>query len=269
MSATRQDTSHPRLDRFLLESTTSQVEAMHLLEPPDGLDLESYIAWRLKRFGLPITFNSEACAAVARNSAGHFGLVNLICQVALWNRDLSQPCEIDENQIYVAEAKLAALKKSDSCSYRRNPLRAEAKSRPAAEKNSYRLTVYLNDEKIRELPLNGTLVLGRSQDCDIRLESRLISRYHAVITVDPNGTYYISDLASTNGVLVNNKQIKRIPIANGDVIDICEFRICVELDLVSQTTAEQVDVGEDNDDDTATLRVLDIRAFERTSGSLA
>ncbi len=269
IAATRQDTSRPRLGRFLRESTTSQVEAMHFLAPPDSRDLESYIAWRLGRFGIPISFNSDACTAVARKSAGRFGLVNLICQVALWNRDLSQPCEIDEDQIYAAVEKLAALKNSDSCSSRRNPLRAGASSRPAADKNSNRLTVYLNNEKIRQLPLNTTLIFGRSQDCDIRLDSRLISRYHAIITVDSDGTYFVSDLGSTNGVLVNGKRIKCKPIADGDVIDLCEFRVRVELDTVLQTTPEQVQAGEDIDDDTATLWAPNIRTLGRTSGGVA
>jgi type II secretory pathway predicted ATPase ExeA len=168
IAGTSQVASSPPLDRFLRKSTTSQVEAIHFLAPPDGRDLESYIAWRLKRFEIPIRFNPDACAALASKSGGRFGLANLFCQVALWGRDLTEPCEIDEDQIHTAEAKLAELKSSDSSSFRRDPLRAGPNSRTTRNTSSNRLTVFVNGKKIEQLPLNGPLIFGRSQNCDVR-----------------------------------------------------------------------------------------------------
>ncbi|NNC64429.1 MAG: FHA domain-containing protein [Gammaproteobacteria bacterium] len=193
-------------------------------------------------------------------------MANLFCQVALWDRDLTEPCQIDEVQIHIAEAKLVALKNSDSSSSRRDPLRAGMNSRPTGNTNSNGLAVFVNGKKIEQLPLNGPLIFGRSQNCDVRLDSRLISRHHAIFTVDPDGTYFVSDLDSTNGVLVNGKRIKRRRIVNGDVIDLCEFRVRVELDTFLQTAAQEAEAPEDMDDDnTATLTVLDFPMEEAGS----
>ena len=261
----KQEASRPSLNRFLRRSNTSQVEAIHFLAPPDSRDLESYIAWRLKRFEIPIKFNPDACAVIARKSAGRFGLVNLICQVALWDRNLAQPCEIDADDIRAAVAKLAALKTSHS--YRRNPLRTEPDPRPAISKDSIRLTVYLNNRRIRQMPLKDAVIFGRGENCDVHLHSRSISRHHAMFTVDPDGTYFVSDLGSTNGVLVNGKFIKRTSITDGDIIDLCEFRIRVEL-VNSVPMPEQDAEAPDHVEelDTATLPVLNLSGARVHSG---
>ena len=64
-------------------------------------------------------------------------------------------------------------------------------------------------------------VIGRSPDCDIVISHPTISRKHCVITYE-NGTYYIADNNSTNGVILNSnplvgkealRQMDRISIA--------------------------------------------------------
>jgi diguanylate cyclase (GGDEF)-like protein len=50
------------------------------------------------------------------------------------------------------------------------------------------------------------LLLGRGEDCDIVLHDHSVSRRHARIEPTPEG-YYVSDLQSTNGTFVNDKQI--------------------------------------------------------------
>lgn len=50
------------------------------------------------------------------------------------------------------------------------------------------------------------LLLGRGEDCDITLHDHSVSRRHAKIEPTPGG-YYVSDLQSTNGTFVNDKQI--------------------------------------------------------------
>lgn len=50
------------------------------------------------------------------------------------------------------------------------------------------------------------LLLGRGEDCDITLYDHSVSRRHAKIEPTPGG-YYVSDLQSTNGTFVNDKQI--------------------------------------------------------------
>jgi pSer/pThr/pTyr-binding forkhead associated (FHA) protein len=44
-----------------------------------------------------------------------------------------------------------------------------------------------------------------------------------------HGHYYIVDLNSANGVLVNGKLVSNSPLLNGDVLSLGPFRINVEL----------------------------------------
>ena len=49
-------------------------------------------------------------------------------------------------------------------------------------------------------------MLGRGEDCDIRLHDHSVSRRHARIEPTPEG-YYVYDQQSTNGTFVNDKQL--------------------------------------------------------------
>jgi len=53
----------------------------------------------------------------------------------------------------------------------------------------------------------GGAVVGRSRDCDVVLADANVSRRHAEVRPAAAGTWTISDLGSTNGVLVNGHRI--------------------------------------------------------------
>jgi pSer/pThr/pTyr-binding forkhead associated (FHA) protein len=50
--------------------------------------------------------------------------------------------------------------------------------------------------------------IGRNNDNTILVNDGLVSRYHAVLTKESNGQLNITDLGSTNGVMVNDKIIE-------------------------------------------------------------
>ena len=52
----------------------------------------------------------------------------------------------------------------------------------------------------------GTLIVGRSSECDIAIASDEISRHHAKLQVTPDGVV-IEDMGSANGSFVNNQRI--------------------------------------------------------------
>jgi hypothetical protein len=62
-----------------------------------------------------------------------------------------------------------------------------------------------------------TVVLGRSRDCDITLEDPNVSRRHAEVRHE-DGAYWIVDLGSTNGVVVNGKRVDRARLEPDDAI---------------------------------------------------
>lgn len=252
------DASSAPLDRFLQGSCTSGIEAVHFLSPPDGPDLEGYIRWRLTRFGIHGTFTPQACAAIAHKARGRFNSVNLICQVLLWNRSLDQPQTIDEAAVQVAMSKLSALKDPGSRSTTQKLKRLELNEAGGTASEAGRLVVCVNGIEDFELPLTGSIVIGRSRGSDLRLNSRLISRHHAAITPTLNGRYLISDLNSTNGMLVNGNFVRRSVLEDGDVIDLCEFRIRVELNSAATAVHELEELTGIDDDDTDIMPAPDI-----------
>jgi DNA-binding winged helix-turn-helix (wHTH) protein len=66
--------------------------------------------------------------------------------------------------------------------------------------------------------LQGSNVIGRNEDCAVRIDKTEVSRCHAMITVQGT-TAIIEDLGSKNGTFVNGNQVAGpTPLANGDEI---------------------------------------------------
>ncbi|HEX5163639.1 MAG TPA: FHA domain-containing protein [Steroidobacteraceae bacterium] len=61
--------------------------------------------------------------------------------------------------------------------------------------------------------------IGRGSDNEVVLDTKHVSRYHAVLLAGPNHTT-IEDLKSTNGVFVNGKRVARHTLKDGDRVTI-------------------------------------------------
>jgi hypothetical protein len=65
----------------------------------------------------------------------------------------------------------------------------------------------------------GSVVIGRSKDCDIRLADPNVSRRHAELRHE-GAAYWILDLGSTNGITVNGRRQQRAQLTNEDRITV-------------------------------------------------
>lgn len=78
--------------------------------------------------------------------------------------------------------------------------------------------------------INQTAVrIGRGADNDIRLMNDSISMHHAEIHMRREGDFYIVDLASTNGVYVNDEKIHQGALKNNDIVELGEVRLRFEM----------------------------------------
>jgi ABC transport system ATP-binding/permease protein len=68
------------------------------------------------------------------------------------------------------------------------------------------------------------IVIGRTDENDVSLNHRSISRHHAKI-VRENGRYAVVDLQSSNGVRVNGEEYGKVELRRGDVIDLGHVRL--------------------------------------------
>ena len=70
------------------------------------------------------------------------------------------------------------------------------------------------------------MIIGRTDENDIVVNHRSISRNHAKLVREPEtGRYTISDLQSSNGVRVNGQDYGKVELRRGDVIDLGHVRL--------------------------------------------
>jgi pSer/pThr/pTyr-binding forkhead associated (FHA) protein len=72
------------------------------------------------------------------------------------------------------------------------------------------------------------VVIGRKEDCDLRLEHKSVSKMHCVI-VKADGLLSLRDLGSTNGTRVNGTRVRRAMLLPNDQITIAHFKFRVYL----------------------------------------
>jgi hypothetical protein len=78
-------------------------------------------------------------------------------------------------------------------------------------------------------------LIGRSRNCAIVFPDPAVSRCHAVIGYDRQQGFYVMDVGSSNGTLLNQQRLiamQRQPLQNGDIVTISHIRI--EIFLLNQ-----------------------------------
>lgn len=104
--------------------------------------------------------------------------------------------------------------------------RAVAPAAMAAPGGYARIVVLSSNFAGREFQLTKQeMVIGRTDDNDVVINHRSISRNHAKIVREPGtGRYTIMDLQSSNGVRVNGEDYGKVELRRGDTIDLGHVR---------------------------------------------
>ncbi len=88
-----------------------------------------------------------------------------------------------------------------------------------------RVIVATEGRTVQELPLQvGRVIIGRTSDNDLQVDSRFVSRHHCQIVTGAEGSM-IEDLNSTNGIFVQGKRVRRHNLNDGDVVVIGKHEI--------------------------------------------
>jgi general secretion pathway protein A len=70
----------------------------------------------------------------------------------------------------------------------------------------------------------GRLVIGRTPDNDLQIDSKFVSRHHCQIVTQLDSCV-IEDLNSTNGIFVQSKRVRQYNLNDGDVVQIGQHEI--------------------------------------------
>jgi pSer/pThr/pTyr-binding forkhead associated (FHA) protein len=82
-------------------------------------------------------------------------------------------------------------------------------------------------QKVVQLPSKVTII-GRRQDCDLRIPLMLVSRRHCQLILN-NETLKIRDLGSRNGTFLNGKRVEEATAQAGDNITIGPLTFAIQI----------------------------------------
>ena len=125
--------------------------------------------------------------------------------------------------------------------------------RDESEPDAQKLYLTLNRETLQTFDLEDSKTLiGRSEICDICINSRFISKHHALL-MRKNDAMLLVDLNSTNGTYVNSRRIESVVLHHDDVISLGNHGI----KLVAPSYRPAPDTTPPDLADTTTLKTLD------------
>jgi general secretion pathway protein A len=220
-------------------------------------ETQSYILHRLEVAGAHgrQLFAPETIPVIFRYTGGVPRLVNTLCDTALMIAYSSEQPSVGSTELKAAIDELQWVEYAA----RTNRMRAgiadsTAAPRPLASDEVFaRIVVAHGGEHVEERPLRiGRLVIGRTADNDVQIESKFISRHHCQITTTFEGCV-LEDLNSTNGVYVKSKRIRRHHLNDGDVVVLGKHEIMYldERSARSRTQHHQTHPALQESDDSA------------------
>ena len=104
-----------------------------------------------------------------------------------------------------------------------------------------KIVIMLKNTEIRTLETDKeTITIGRNNNSDIQINNLGASKKHAAITCQ-NGRYFIEDLNSTNGTLLNNERITKAGLTGKDVITIGKHHLFVTIEKGRSATQGMIE----------------------------
>jgi len=218
-------------------------------------ETREYIEHRLEVAGAKgrKLIEDDAYDMIFRYSGGIPRLVNILCDTAMLCAFAEEQTLITDQTVMTAVDELQWLSYVDR---RRNGAALHDTgtfSRPQGRTARFELLQGNRPVSDYELPL-GRIIIGRTPDNDLQIESKFISRHHAQVTTTAEGSL-VEDLNSTNGLFIGSKRVKQHQLQDGDVIQLGEHKLVYHdlragLEATGQTAIdEMLDDEHDEDED--------------------
>ncbi|HEX6260493.1 MAG TPA: FHA domain-containing protein, partial [Woeseiaceae bacterium] len=207
------------LDSPELKQLVQRVRLRFHVGPLDRREMREYIEHRLAIAGRKARdlIKDDAFDTIYRYTGGVPRLINTLCDTTLLCAFAEDVHVITSREIKAAVEELNW--KEHELSAGTHPEHASSREGRKAE-HLMRIEVRNQGETIAEHYFGpGRIIIGRSPDNEIYIQSKFVSRHHAQLTSDEYGCS-IEDLNSTNGVFIGEERIKKHRLKDGDVVSL-------------------------------------------------
>ncbi len=214
-----------KLDTPELVQLTQRVRLRFHLQTLSESETRAYIEHRLEVAGAGdrAMFAPDTFAEIYRYSGGVPRLVNTLCDTAMMaagtaDRDTVTRADVDSAVAELQWQDFAHRPRHAPTETQRLPPPVLVASPPDGRPGLARLLVATDGRTVQEVPLRlGRIIVGRTPDNDVQIDSRFISRHHCQI-ITTTHSCVVEDLNSTNGIFVKSKRVRRHHLNDGDVV---------------------------------------------------
>jgi general secretion pathway protein A len=217
-----------KLDSAELVQLAQRVRLRFHLSSLSKEDTYAYVTHRLEIAGADgrAIFSPAALHEVFRYTGGVPRLINTLCDTAMMGAFGHDKDTIDVAEIQAAVQELQWIEYAA-----RTNRMARTEMIPAALRNTSAsailgwLIVETDGQAVAEKEVRaGRLIIGRTSENDLQIDSKYISRHHCQILATAEVTV-IEDLNSTNGIVIRGSRVRRHMLNDGDVIVIGRHKL--------------------------------------------
>jgi general secretion pathway protein A len=244
-----------KLDAPELIQLTQRIRLRFHLTTLSAQEMRAYIQHRLEVAGGGDRqiFVEDCFAEIFRYTGGVPRLVNTLCDTALMaaftaDRDTVTLADIhqaiEELQWVEYSARNAQqMKVAVEPRFAESPTPSGTGHVPTdnGQQVHGRLLVATDGRTVEERLLRvGRIIVGRTPDNDLQIDSRFVSRHHCQIVTTLHSSV-IEDLNSTNGIYVKSKRVRRHYLNDGDVVVIGKHELIYVDERMARTRAAMTD----------------------------
>jgi len=255
-----------KLDAPELIQLTQRIRLRFHLTTLSALEMRAYIQHRLEVAGAADRqiFAEDTFAEIYKYTGGVPRLVNTLCDTALMaaftsDRDVVSLADINQAteelqwveysarnalQVKASEARAAAERAGSVRVGGADPDAGHETSSVPADDGAPihgRLLVATDGRTVEERMLRvGRIIVGRTPDNDLQIDSRFVSRHHCHIVTTMHSSV-VEDLNSTNGIYVKSKRVRRHYLNDGDVVVIGKHELIYVDERMARSRAAMTD----------------------------
>ena len=217
-----------KLDSQEMVQLAQRIRLRFHVTPLSREDSGAYVLHRLEVAGAHgrAIFSDAALALMYRYAGGIPRLINTLCDTAMMSAFGNDKDTVDEADIRAAVDELQWVEYAARTNrMARAEMVAPDLRHIGPDAVLGRICVATDGRTIAEKDLiAGRVLIGRTPENDLQIDSKYVSRHHCQITVALEGVV-VEDLNSTNGILYGGKRVRRRTLKDGDVIVIGHYAL--------------------------------------------